>query len=486
MGATTPAAMSVRDKVAVAVLCAAQFMLIVDVVVVNVALPTVRAALHLPDAQLSLTAVAYTVTFGSLLIAAGRAGDVWGRRRLFVTGVVVFTLASLLTGMAQDSWQFFAARAAQGVGAAMVSPNALALLLSRFDDTAARNKAMGVWGAVGAGGAIAGQVLGGVVVDTLGWRWIFLLNVPLGILATVMALRVLHQSRGGARSVDPLGSVLLVASLAPAALALAWLPDRGADRLVLGCAVVAVAVFVLFLAQQRQGAAQLVPASLLRTPGVRPANGLIALSAATVTASLFFTTLYLQVVLGHSALMVGLAFAPITLMIMGLAPLSGKLVSRHGARLPLVAGLLVGAGGMLLLSRISAGGSYWGDVLPALLLIAIGSALTYVPTYIAATAMVAAEDQGAASGLLNTSQELGPALGLAAIASVASSVIGASAASADLIAGYRTGLVVAAVVTAAGVGAALRVPREIGRVPVAPPSEVPAPGSKPVADQVAH
>ena len=453
-----------RDAIVVAVLCAAQFMLIVDVVVVNVALPTMRSALAIPDAHLPLTAVAYTVTFGSLLIAAGRAGDAWGRRRMFLAGVVLFTLASLATGLAQESWQFFAARAAQGVGAALVSPNALALLLSRFDDTAARNKAMGVWGAVGAGGAIAGQLIGGVVVEMLGWRWIFLLNVPLGALATVLALRHLHRSRGDVRTVDAVGSTLLVAGLTPAVLALAWLPERGVDQVVGSALVVAVGLLALFVAQQRRSAAPLVPATLLRTPGVRPANAVIALSAATVTASLFFTTLYLQVVLGHSALMVGLAFAPITVLIMGLSSVSAKLVSRHGARLPLVAGLGLGAVGMVALSRMSVGGSYWVDVLPALLLVAVGSALTYVPTYIAATARVTAADQGAASGLLNTAQELGPALGLAAIASVATSVIGASAARPDLVAGYRAGLLVAAALTTTGVVAALRVPRDLGRV----------------------
>jgi MFS family permease len=445
-------------------------MLIVDVVIVNVALPTLRSALDIADSQLSLTAVSYTVTFGSLLVAAGRAGDAWGRRRMFVVGVVVFTVASLLTGLAQESWQFFVGRAAQGVGAAMVSPNALALLLTRFQDVATRNRAMGVWGAVGAGGAIAGQVVGGVIVDTLGWRWIFLLNVPFGALATVLAVRHLHRSRGEARSVDSRGSALLVAGLAPGILALAWLPEHGLDVAVLGCLVVAFCLLVGFVAQQRHASFPLVSAALLRTPGVRPANAIIALTAATVTASLFFTTLYLQVVLEHSALMVGLAFAPITVLIMGLSAITSKLVSRHGVRMPLIGGLCMQAAGMLLLSQMSVGGSYWLDVLPALLLIAVGSALTYVPTYIAATAQVDAQEQGAASGLLSTAQELGPAIGLAGIAAIASSVIGTSAASPDLVAGYRAGLMAAAAVTAAGVLAAIRLPRDLGRVD-APPSQ---------------
>lgn len=465
MSNTRPRALGPGDKIAVAVLCVAQFMLIVDVVVVNVALPTLRASLGLADAQLFLTVVSYTATFGALLIAAGRAGDAWGRRPVFLTGIAVFTVASLVAGLAQEPWQFFAARAVQGVGAAMVSPNALALLLSRFEDTAARNRAMGVWGAVGAGGAIAGQVLGGVIVSALGWRWVFLVNVPIGVVALVAAAATLHRSGGEARRMDPFGSLLLVGALAPTVLALAWLPDRGPSGFVLGCLGVSLGCLAVFVLQQRRTTDRLVPTALMSAAGVRPANALIALSAATVTASLFFTTLYLQVVLGHSAMMVGLAFAPITLLIMGLAPLSGKLVSRRGARDPLLLGLTTGALGMVMLSRISTDGSYWSDVLPALLLVAVGSALTYVPTYIAATARVRPEDQGAASGLLNTSQELGPAIGLAAIASTATAFIGGARALGDLVAGYRMGLLVSAALMAIGLLVALRIPRDLGRVP---------------------
>jgi EmrB/QacA subfamily drug resistance transporter len=456
--------MTGTDRVALIVLCAAQFMLIVDVVVVNVALPTLRSTLDIPESQLSLAAVAYTVTFGSLLIAAGRSGDLRGRRTLFLAGLVTFTIASLLTGLAQEPWQFFAARAAQGVGAAMVSPNALALLLSRFDDAVARNKAMGVWGAVGAGGAIAGQVLGGVVVDSVGWRWIFLINVPVGIVAVVFGARFLHRSRGeAAATTDHLGSALLVLGLLSAVLALAWAPIHGLNTTVVTACVTAMVLLLFFVAHQRRAAAPLVPLRLLRTPGVLSANAVIAISAATVTASLFFTTLYLQVVLGHSALMVGIAFAPIAVLIMGLSPVVARLVSRYGARGPMIAGLLLGACGMMWLSRMSSGGSYWVDVLPALLCIACGSALTYVSTYIAATARVAPTDQGAASGMLNTAQELGPAIGLAAIAAVATGLIGNSTDPAGLVVGYQAGSILAAILTLAGVVAAARIPGNVGR-----------------------
>ena len=460
---TSPTGMSARDKLALAVLCAAQFVLIVDVVVVNVALPSVRSALDMPDAQLAFTSVAYTVTFGSLLIAFGRAGDAWGRRRAFCSGLVLFTLASLLAALAQDSWQFFAARALQGIGAALVSPNALALVLGRFEDTAQRNAAMGVWGAVGAGGAIAGQLLGGLVVETLGWRWIFLLNVPVGLAAAGLALVLLGESAGRSSRLDITGSVLLCAGLVPAVLSLAWLPHDGLSPAVVGAVAVAVALLGAFGVQQRRSAQPLVGAALVRAPGVALGNVVLAVSAATVTASLFFTTLYMQTVLGHSALAVGLAFAPITVLIMGVAPAAAKHVTTVGARPLLVAGLTVTAAGILLLSRMDAEGSYLTDVLPALLVIAVGAGLSYAPMFIAATSGVAAEDQGAASGLVGTSQELGPAVGLAAIAGVASAVTGASGTVALQVSGYRWGLLCAAAVVLCAAAAATRLPAQLGK-----------------------
>ncbi|MGY1603055.1 MFS transporter [Geodermatophilus sp. SYSU D00815] len=455
--------MTRSDRLAVGVLCAAQFMLIVDVVVVNVALPTLRGSLGLPDTQLALTAVAYTVTFGSLLIAAGRSGDVLGRRRLFVTGLVVFTASSLLVGLAQAPWQFFAARALQGVGAALVSPNALALLLARFDSTAARNAALGAWGAVGAGGAIAGQVLGGVVLDTLGWRWIFYLHLPVGIAAVVLALRVLRESRVPGDRLPVGGAVLLVAGLVPAVLAIASLPDRGLRGPTLLLLAIAAAVLGAFVLQQRRASAPLVDGRLLRAPGVLTGNLVLATSAATVAACLFFTTLYLQVVLGWSALAVGLAFAPITGLIMALSPIAARLVTSRGVRVPLVAGLLLSAAGMLLLSAMSVSGSYWTDVLPALLLVGTGSALSYAPVFVAATAAVPPADRGAAAGVVNTSQELGPALGLAGIAGVAGAVTGAAGTAPGLLDGFRAGLWTAAALTAVAALAAVRLPAGLGR-----------------------
>ncbi|WP_448624603.1 MFS transporter [Geodermatophilus sp. URMC 64] len=451
------------DVIAVAVLCAAQFMLIVDVVVLNVALPTLRASLALPDSQLALTTVTYTVTFGSLLIAAGRAGDLLGRRGLFLAGLGVFTVASLLTGLAQEPWQLFAGRAGQGLGAALVSPNALALLLARFESTAARNQALGVWGAVGAGGAIVGQVLGGVVLETLGWRWIFFLHLPVGVVAIALALRVLHESRSPADRLPIGGAVLLVAGLAPLVLSLAWLPENGLSGRVVVLLTAAVALLAGFVLHERRAAAPIVAGRLLRTAGVLPANLILALSAATVGASLFFTTLYLQVVLDSSALAVGVGFAPITALIMVLAPVAARLVTSRGVRLPLAGGLLAAAAGMWLLSTMSATGSYWTDVLPALLLIGAGSALSYAPTFIAATTGVEAADQGAASGLVNTAQELGPALGLAAIAGVASAVTGADESIPGLLDGYRAGLWTAAALAVVAAVVAARLPAGLGK-----------------------
>ncbi|MGY1711332.1 MFS transporter [Geodermatophilus sp. SYSU D00758] len=457
-GGARPAAPG--DRRAVAVLCLTQFVLVVDVVVLNVALPAVQRSLGLAPADLGLAVVAYTLAFGSLLIAAGRAGDVLGRRRVFVAGLLVFTAASLLTGLAQETWQFLAARAGQGIGAALASPSALALLTTRFPDQGRRNAVLGLWAAVGSAGAVAGQVLGGLLVSTAGWRWVFLVNVPIGVAAALLATGVLHESRPERAGLDPVGALLLAAGLVPAVLVLTRLPVDGAGPGVLTGAVLAVVLLGALVVQQRRSRAPLVPPAVLAAPGVRAGNAALALSAAAVGATLLLTTLYLQVALDRSALFVGLAFAPVTALILVVAPVAGRLVSRAGARLPLVAGLATAAAGMLLLSRVPAGGSYVPDVLPGLLLVGVGSALGYAPSYVAATAAVAPGEQGTASGLLATAQELGPAVGLAVVAGLA---VPAADGVAALVAGYRTGFLAAAGLAVLGAAVAVLLPRGLGR-----------------------
>jgi EmrB/QacA subfamily drug resistance transporter len=451
------------DVLALALLCTAQFMLILDVVVVNVAVPSIRADLQVPDGAIQFVAVAYTVAFGSLLVAFGRAGDMYGRRRIFLAGLTVFTLASLAAGLAQTGWQLIASRAVQGVGAAMISPTALALLTTRFDEGPARNRALSLWGAVGAGGAIAGQLIGGILTEVAGWRSVFLINVPVGLLAIAAAAALLseHRERTGAR-LDAVAAALLSGGLVPAVLAVTWLPQHGFTAGVAVALSAAALLLTGFALRQRRSSAPLIDVALLRRAGVRAGIGTLALSSAALTAGLFFTSLYLQVVVGHGALAVGLAFAPLTVLILLITPFSGNVVTRVGARPPLVIGMALMAAGLLWLSRVPPDGGYWTDVLPGLLAMAVGAGISYAPMFIAATTGVPSEGQGLTSGLLNTAQELGPAIGLAALAGVAAAVTAVPTA-ASLASGYRAGFLGAAVLVLAATFAAARMPRDVGR-----------------------
>jgi MFS family permease len=398
-------------KLAVGVLCGAQFVLIVDVVVLNVALPSIQRDLGVAENQLALPGVLYTLTFGCLLMVFGRIGDLYGRRRLFQVGLAVFTLASALAAAAQSPWQLFAARALQGIGAAMVAPNTLALVTSLFPEGERRNRTLGLWAAMGSIGAISGQVIGGVLTEYFGWRSIFLINVPVGLAAMIIAGRVLSESRGGT-------------------------PIRAAAL------------------------------ALLRNRGVQTGNVVLALIAGTTAATLFFSTLYLQRTLEYSAMAVGFGFAPITVVVLIVSPLAGRLVGRLGARTLMINGAAFSAAGMVHLSMINGSGTYFTDVLPGLLAVAVGNGLAFAPTMITATTGVAPGDQGLASGVLNTSQEVGTAIGLAAIAGIAAAV-------GSGIGGYRVGYLVAAGLVAAAAIVAIRTPRQVGRPEAAAqPTEV--------------
>lgn len=455
-----------RSRLALVVLCTAQLMLIVDIVILNVALPSIRTALGVADAQLQLASIAYTVTFGSLLVVAGRAGDLFGRRRFFIAGLAVFTVASVLTGAAQEPWQLFASRALQGIGAALVSPTALALLTSTFGEGPARNRALSLWAAVGSAGAVVGQLLGGVITDLFGWRWIFLLNAPLGLFGILAARRLLPESREHHRersALDVGGAALLALSIACASLGLARVGEHGIDGSTTGWLVAGAVLMAGFAGQERRHPAPLVRLGLLRSPGVSTGNVVLATLAGGTAGALFFTTLYLQVVLGYSPMAVGFAFAPVTLIVLGVSPLAGRIVSAVGARPPLIAGTVLSALGLLYLAGIDAHGSYAVDVLPGLAVIAAGNGLAFAPTMITATSGVAQHEQGVASGLVNTSQELGTALGLAVLAAIA---IGSNSGTGDALAavpGYRAGFLAAAALVAVGTVCAWRGPRHIGQ-----------------------
>ncbi|MEV8319603.1 MFS transporter [Streptomyces sp. NPDC059900] len=423
MAAESGATWTRRQRALLWLLCSAQFVLIVDVVVVNIAVPSIRSELDVPVSFLQLTSVAYTVAFGSLMIVAGRAGDIFGRRRLLIAGLILFTVMSLLCGLAQEGWQLFAARAGQGVGAAMVSPSAMALLVGAFREGQLRNRALGIWTAVASAGGIAGQLLGGVVTEYIGWRGIFLINVPIGALVVISALRLLsadgqRPSDEPRERLDVPGAILLAATLGGTSVLLAdvsggesWLTATG--LLVVGLLAVALVMV------ERRAPEPVLPGKLLARRNVAVANVVLMLNASATTSALYFSTLTMQTEMGYGPLQTGLGFAPITLIVLLIAPKAGALVERVGARTFLLLGSLVAAAGLLLLVFTASGsGSYLTGILPGLALVAAGNGLSYAPMVSLATAVPESE-HGRASGLINTAQELGSAIGLAVLASVA-------------------------------------------------------------------
>lgn len=461
------------DLVRLALLCAAQFMLIVDVVVVNVALPSIRADLTIADSRLSLVGIAYTLTFGSLLIVAGRAGDLFGRRRLLLTGLTLFSVASLVTGMATTQEMLFLGRAVQGIGAAMVSPTAMALLIHTFAEGDRRNWALGIWGAVGSAGAISGQMLGGALTGAFGWRSIFLVNVPVGIVVIAAAATLLRESADRtSQRLDVRGAAVLTAALATLIVALIRLTESGADTRAVALTLAAGGGIALFIGIERRHPQPLLHLDLLRRPSVRAGNAVLALNAGVVTATLFFATLYLQLVLGMGPLDVGMAFAPVTLTVLAVSPQAARLVSRFGVRPTMIAGASVGALGLLYLARVPVAGGYLRDVLPGLLLVALGSGLSYAPTYIAGTSGVRESEQGMASGLLSTAQEIGAAVGLGVLVLLASYNSGATAGAEALTATYRTGFLWAAGLMVATGLVAATASRDTGTVTRTPAPDV--------------
>lgn len=404
------------------VLCLAQFMLVLDISVTNVALASIRSDLRFPVGELQWVVTAYVLVFGSLLIFFGRAGDLWGRRRLFLVGTAVFSAASLLCGLAQAPWQLIAARALQGLGAAMMSPAALSLLTTTFEEGVPRNKALGVWGAIGAGGAAAGMIIGGVLTDLAGWRWVFLINVPVGVAVTIAALRVVPESRAPSRGrLDVMGALTVSGGLLAVVLGLTRVGPEGTTASAAAAFAVAAVLLSGFVLVERRAHEPIVDAALLRIRGVAAANLFSVLSTAVVVGQSFFLSLYLREVLGLSPLRTGLALVPITIVVVAVASALPRVLPRVGVRSALVlAGVLLAAG-MALQARLPVDGEYLRDVLPAIVVTAAGLGLGFVSATIAATTGVSARQQGLASGLLNTSQQVGGALGLAVLATLAAS-----------------------------------------------------------------
>ena len=402
--------------------CLAQFMVILDATIVNVALPSIQTDLQMAEADLQWVVNSYTLIFGGFLLLGGRAGDLIGRKRVFLVGVVVFTAASFLNGVADSATFLILARGLQGFGAALVAPAALSILTTTFAEGDDRTKALGVWAAIATGGAAVGLLLGGILVDLFSWPWIFFVNVPVGIATFVASLKYVPESRADAehRTFDFPGAVTVTAGLIALVYGIVNVQKAGwtsGTTILWGtAALVLLTAFVVIEQRQR---APLVRLGIFTVKTVRAANVTMLLVASGLFAMFFFNTLYVQRVLGFSPLQAGLAFLPVTAGIGIGAGLSQPGVKRLGIRTTSIIGMTMATVGMLLLLTTDANGTYLSDVLPGLIPISIGMGLTFVPVTLLATSGVEHEDAGLASGLFNTSQQVGGALGLAILSTLA-------------------------------------------------------------------
>jgi EmrB/QacA subfamily drug resistance transporter len=404
------------------VVCFAQFMVILDATIVNVALPSIQRDLHFSAADLQWVINGYTLAFGGFLLLGGRAGDLVGRRRIFLAGVLVFSAASLLNALSTSAEMLVAARALQGLGAALVSPAALSIITTTFADGPERTKALGVWGAIAAGGGAFGLLLGGILTDQLSWEWIFFVNVPIGALTALAAIRLVPESRAERRpgSFDLAGAVSVTAGLMVLVYAIVKAESFGwGSARTLGLAGLGVALLALFFAIERRSSAPLVRLDLLRVRSLATANVVMLVVAGGMFAMFFFASLYVQDILGYSPLRAGVAFLPVTAGIVVGAGLAQPLIKRISVRWVSIGGMALAATGLFILSGTPADGSYASDLLPGLIAMSIGMGLTFVPVTLIATTNVEAEDAGLASGLFNTSQQVGGALGLAILSTLA-------------------------------------------------------------------
>src|SRR5688572_25265315 len=405
------------------VLCLGDLMIVLDGTIVNVALPSIRDDLGFSQTSLAWVVNGYLLTFGGFLLLGGRLGDLFGHRRLFLIGISIFTIASLACGIASSQEMLVAARAVQGVGGAVVAAVALSLLMTLFTEQADRAKAMGVFGFVLSGGGVIGVLAGGVLTDVLNWHWIFLVNLPVGVLVYVLSLRLLPTQRGPAAGgrVDVAGAVTVTGSLMLAVYAIVNGNEEGwTSTQTLGLLGAAAALFAIFLAIEARISSPLVPLGLFRNRNVSTSNTLGILMAAGMFAYFFFSALYLQLVLEYSPLEVGLAYLPGTI-IWGASSLllSDRLVMRYGIKTPLLVGLGLMTLALVLLARTPVDGSWAIDILPATLALGLGAGIAFNPILLAAMSGVSQEQAGLASGVVNTSFMMGGAVGLAVLASVA-------------------------------------------------------------------
>ena len=443
---------------ALGLLSVVQFMVVLDIAIVNVALPSIQVDLGFSEQNLQWVISAYALVFGGFLLLGGRAADLLGRRRVFLAGLVVFTLASLFAGLAWSEASLISARAIQGLGAAVITPAALSILSVTFPEGRERNIALGVWGAVGGFGAAAGVLLGGVLTSVLSWSWIFFVNIPVGVAGFVLAPILLKESRDASvKSFDAAGAVLVTSGLS---LFVYAITEAGRNGWVAGSTIalfaVAVALLVGFVVWELRHPEPLMRIGILRIKTVTGAN-VAGFILGTATFSLFLMlTLYMQQVLGYSPIKTGVAYLAVAGTAIFTSALAAQLVNKIGVKTVLMIGMTSLTAGLVYFTQTSVHGSYLGDLLPGFLLVAVGLGFSFVPISIAALAGIQPAEAGLASGLINTSQQIGGALGIAALSTIATSrtsdaIAGGSSQASALVSGFHGAFVAGAIVAAIGI-----------------------------------
>jgi len=441
-----------RSNLILALLCAAQFMLILDVAIVNVALPSMQRTLSLSAENVQWVVSGYALTFGGFLMLGGRLADVVGRRRMFVTGLVLFIGASMLGGFSQSGGILIAARVIQGFAGALVSPAALSLLTTTFEEGPERNRALGIWSAMAAGGASAGLILGGLLTEALSWRFTLFVNVPLGLAAVLLSpVLAADAARQEAKlSLDVPGAVSLTGGIVALAYGVTEATGQGfASTKVLVALALSAALLIAFVVVEKSSSQPLLPTRMLRLRSVVAGNSVAALVSVVMIGAVFFNSLYLQEILGYSPIQAGLAWLPQTVLIMVVSGIGARIATKLGERTLIALGTLVLAAGMLLFLRTGPESDYVTVLIPAMLVSGIGVGLTFVSVTMAATAGVPDRDQGTASGLIGTAQQVGTAVGLAILVNIAGSVTrvylpqGADA----VLAGYHQAFLIAAAIS---------------------------------------
>ena len=448
---------------ALALVCVAFFMTVLDVSIVNVALPSIGRSLHFSETGLQWVITAYAITFGGFLLLGGRAGDILGRKRMFLVGVTLFSIASLVCGLAGSTGVLVAARTVQGLGAAIVSPATLSIITTTFEEGAERNKALGIWGAMGGSGAAAGVLFGGILTKYLGWEWIFFVNVPVGALVLALAPGIVRESRAAdvGRNFDVVGASSVTAGITLLVYAISKAPvDGWSDSTTIILLIAAAALIVFFVAWETRVENPLMPLSIFRIRTLAGANIVGFLLGASIFADFFLLTLYVQNVLHYSPLKTGVTFLATAGTVVLVSALSQWLTTRIGPRPVMAMGMVLNTAGLIWYAQIPVHGSYAHDLLGGYLLFGFGLAFAFIPVSIAALAGVGHREAGLASGLLNTAQQVGGALGVAVASTVAISrathlLHTGSSQAAALTSGYALAFWVIAGISAAGIVAAL-------------------------------